>query len=578
MRRSAWCPETGHRPGDGIFPGSISNGVHDCPAPLSSVPWECRLHRPLLLLAVLSAPLTAQTPVSPTDPRVIRGVVVERSNVYDPDEAGSFIARLQNSLHRTTREWVVRREILLAPGQFFDSTKAAETARNLRRLGVFREVRVIPLQTDTGLVVHVRTADAWSTKVGANVHLGAGEFAGSVSLVEENLLGTANRASLGVRKDTDRTSIISAFRGPRLIRGNIAVGAQYVRYARKSDGRILGAQVSRPYYTLSTPSAWSVAAETRRQRILRYFEGEDVASDTAQRRLGLVEASYGWALRASGRGYTRLAVGVGYRREDFGTEAESDAGTIPRTEYGAFGGAIEWRRARFVVSRSFRGLAREEDVDISTTIRAGFWVTPSALGYEEDGIVPALRFRTGIALPSGFAYYDFAAHRRLGAAADSGAVNTALTVFLQPAYRHAAILYVGAGWLTNPIPGAEYDLGFDLGPRGFPAHAFTGDRGFYGTAEYRITVAEDFLKLVGVGVAAFVDYGGAWYGGAARRTGWDAGVGLRLGTSRSTDLDVNRIDLVHCFGGSASACANPGGVSLVIAKGFPFSTTGIFIR
>ena len=56
-----------------------------------------------------------------------------------------------------------------------------------------------------------------------------------------------------------------------------------------------------------------------------------------------------------------------------------------------------------------------------------------------------------------------------------------------------------------------------------------------------MTVVDDFLGMVGLGVAGFVDHGGAWYAGSPRRTGWDAGIGIRLGASRSTDTDALRL-------------------------------------
>jgi len=59
-----------------------------------------------------------------------------------------------------------------------------------------------------------------------------------------------------------------------------------------------------------------------------------------------------------------------------------------------------------------------------------------------------------------------------------------------------------------------------------------------------------------------------------RRTGWNFGVGLRVGTSRSTDLLLNRVDLVRRVGSDRE----PGGWVLVIGKGLVFSTTGLFNR
>jgi hemolysin activation/secretion protein len=141
---------------------------------------------------------------------------------------------------------------------------------------------------------------------------------------------------------------------------------------------------------------------------------------------------------------------------------------------------------------------------------------------------------------------------------------------LKPQPGQVAILHLEASWLDNPLPGSEFDLGLSSGPRAFGSHAFTGDRSFFGTAEYRVTLADDFLGQVGIGVAGFVDHGGAWYAGSRRRTGWDAGIGLRLGASRSSDTDALRFDLARRFANDVER----GGWVIVVGKGFVFAPLG----
>ncbi|MBA3522306.1 MAG: hypothetical protein H0T90_07390, partial [Gemmatimonadales bacterium] len=153
---------------------------------------------------------------------------------------------------------------------------------------------------------------------------------------------------------------------------------------------------------------------------------------------------------------------------------------------------------------------------------------------------------------------------------DSGAVQLAGTAVLQPVQGHTAILHLEGGWLEDPLPGTEFDLGLGSGPRAFRSHAFTGDRSLFATAEYRVTVVEDFLGLAGLGVAGFVDHGGAWYSGSRRRLGWDAGVGVRLGASRSSDTEALRFDLAHRFANDAE----PAGWVITVGKGFVFAGLG----
>jgi len=66
--------------------------------------------------------------------------------------------------------------------------------------------------------------------------------------------------------------------------------------------------------------------------------------------------------------------------------------------------------------------------------------------------------------------------------------------------------------------------------------------------EDRILLADDAWALVGVGIAPFVDYGGAWYGDEASRLGGDAGVALRLGPTRAVRGEAAEFAVGYRFG------------------------------
>ena len=82
--------------------------------------------------------------------------------------------------------------------------------------------------------------------------------------------------------------------------------------------------------------------------------------------------------------------------------------------------------------------------------------------------------------------------------------------------------------MQDPPPGEEFDLGFNVPPRSYQPHAFVGTRSIWGTIEQRWYVWDNVLNLLGVGFAAFADYGGAWYNGQERRWGGAVGGGGRV--------------------------------------------------
>jgi hypothetical protein len=515
------------------------------------------------LLAVASpAFLAAQAPADSTS-QTIRAVSIQRNDIFDPAESTSWFTRLANQLHITTREGVVRRELLVRAGEPYDSARAAETARNLRALGIFRQVQVDSVRSDSGLVVQVTTRDGWSTRPDFRFRSTGGETEYTIAFIEDNLFGTASQASVKYRKTPDRTSTSFSFLQPRFISRSIRFG---VEYQDRSDGRRFSLLAGQPFYALSSRRSFLIRAEDRDERVLRFFEGERVASDTMRRELRLVRLEGGVALRASSAGYLRLGAIGQLRKDGFGSEGSQ----VSTENTGAIGPFLEWRRARYIIARGFVGFGREEDVDVSTAVRLGVMAAPESFGYDRGGLAPFLAGRAGASLGLGFVFLDFKANGLYDSGGlDSGSVTIGGTVVVQPGSRHTLVLHGDAGWIENPLPGEEFDLGLGTGPRGFRSHSFTGDRTFYTTAEYRYTVKEELWKVVGIGLAGFVDYGGAWYDGSDRRTGWNAGIGIRLGASRAADVEAIRIDLAHRFANDVEGS----GWLLVIGKGLTFSTT-----
>ena len=518
---------------------------------------------PFRLAAQVPADSAGRTAASAGD--TLQAVQLDRRDIFDPDERG-WIARVANALHIQTRAATIRRELLFRSGEPYDSARVAESERNLRALGVFRRVKIDTVRTDSGLVARVLTKDGWSTKADWRFRSTGGEVAYTIGLVEDNLLGTASSAAVRYRKTPDRTSVTLGFRRPRLFAGRVGLAAAY---EDRSDGRIGALAVEQPFYSLTSRFGFRVEGEDRDERVLQFFDGSNVARDTLSHRFSLARVSAAWAARASSEGYLRWGLQAQVRREDF--RAEGSTAPFGKTVTGAAGPYLTWSRANFLVTRGVAGFAREEDVDLGLTVRLGLMVAPKAFGYDRDGVGPSLAARAGARVPGGFGYLEALVSGLYDSAGlDSGSVQVAATAVLQPGPHQVGILHLESGWLKDPEPGAEFDLGLGLGPRAFRSHAFTGDRSYFGTAEYRLTIVDDFLGQLGLGVAGFVDHGGAWYSGQPRRSGWDAGVGLRLGASRSTDTDALRFDLARRFANDVQKA----GWVVTVGKGFVFSPVG----
>jgi hypothetical protein len=504
-------------------------------------------------------------PDSVTDStRRVTRVVLERHDVYDSSETMRWTRRLANKLHIRTQSRVVERELLLHAGDLLDSARAAETARNLRRLQVFRDVSV-----DTsadGSTVRVVTKDGWTTRPYANFRSTGGQRLLSVGILETNFLGLAATLDARYVQDPDRSLMRLAFAAPRLISNRVGGGAFYNRL---SDGSSFGAAIEKPFFALSTRNAARVGFVTFDGRVLRFRDGVLTARDSLTRRftLGTIGASH--ALLATPRGYLRLGGEAQLRRDDFVPRGGPPA-TVPRSVTGAVSTWLDLSKARFLVTRNFRMMGQPEDVDLSSTVRLGVALAPAALGYDRSAAGPVLSAQTGARFPGGFARVAGRVSGLASAGAiDSGTATVNATVALQPGPRHLLVAFSTLGWDRNPYPGEEFDIGLTRGPRAFPLHAFTGDRQRYSMIEYRYTVLPNIIGALAAGIAVFAENGGAWYAGTPVRTGSDAGIGLRTAPTRAAgSVGATRMDLVYRF----ATDRQPAGWVFVLGTGFTFDS------
>ena len=229
----------------------------------------------VLTIAVSTAPVatcraqSTQPDRTDSTAAVVTSVQIRRENVFDRAESSSWVFRAANSLHIVTREHVVRRELLIPVGAPFDSATADETARNLRKLGIFRKVKVDSSLTPTGLVEDVTTHDSWSTQVQASFKSSGDQVTWTAGLAEKNLLGRQVKAQVKYTSDPDRSPTQFSASFPRVWRDRIGIDAGYRQY---SDGESADFTASSPFRTLATRKAATLDVDFADRSVLRFFE------------------------------------------------------------------------------------------------------------------------------------------------------------------------------------------------------------------------------------------------------------------------------------------------------------------
>jgi hypothetical protein len=506
----------------------------------------------IALVALLTAqPLNRLTAQTDSPLQTIDTIIIENHNIFDRDSddaAPNWVARLANRLHQRTRQWVVRRRLLLERGDSFDLARMEESERALRSLGVFRSVRVDTVRAGGKLALRAVTADGWSTQPQMSFSSVGGDKTWSAGLVERNVLGTGTEFALLYGHNPDRNRLDFEFINPQIFGRRTLI---LTRYSNLSDGRRGQWQFGVPFTETVARNSIETYGEAADERLLQFKS--DTLFRTQQHRLLRLGLTGGIALHATTHAYARLWGGWEWRREDY---ADSGVAVWPYSVFTAVRAGFEVGSVRFRILEHFNSYARREDVDLSPMLHVGA-VVQSGLGYEVSG-------QTSVVWPRGFAVVRLNAN-----GLDSTRTHGELTVVSQNIPRHTVIVHAEAGFVTHARLGHEFDLWNDprgpSGPRLFGVHDFTGTRMTWFVLEDRILVVDDILGLMALGLAPFLDYGGAWYGDQTPQQGGDAGISIRFGPTRAVSGEAAEVAVGYRFG-----VVRGGPWAITIRKGFSF--------
>jgi hypothetical protein len=526
----------------------------------------------VLLVVGMAGRLPAQrlTPIIDT-------IVVINQNIFDDKDLVElpYVARLANALHIKTQASVIRRTVFFNQGDPYDSARVVESERALRSLHVFRQVQVDSVHLGKRLALRVRTEDGWSTRPQLNYSSYGGSVTWQAGLQEANLLGTATSLTALFTKTPDRSLGQLVYLNPHFIGRRPRLG---LTYQPRSDGTAWGWSLGVPFYQTAARRQFGTNGEALTYRVL-IFKDQNLFATTERHGLR-IGVSTGVALRATSRSYVRLWTAAVWRREDF----VPDSVVAPGTTFGTIGAGFDIARTRFHVLERFNTYARREDVNLSEYLRLGLWAAPRAFGYQAGraGVGVEMSGQLSAVWSGGFIVLNGGARGVYTSMAfDSTRVRAGMTIASQNFAHQTAIVHFEGGALRRATPSAFFDTWADqTGPRLFPAHAFTGTRTIWFTFEDRILVSDQAFGLVGVGVAPFIDWGGAWFGDEpvwpgkvggplreAMRTGSDAGMSLRLGPTRAVRAEVSEVAVGYRFGAPAGA---PRGWALSIRRSISF--------
>ena len=517
---------------------------------------SCRLRR--IARSVTSAPgaagaiLLVLSPVAAwsqesggaPDP-VIGAIEIDRREVFDDRAGGIFAAhRIANRIHVRTREQVVRREILFAPGDPVDRELIEQTERNLRALSFLRDARVETVDVDTDgdgrperVDVRVTTWDRWSLSPRVDFEQVENRTKWELGASERNLLGFGKTVIASRRVNLDRTIDRVTYHDPQLAGSLVRMQAAV---ANLSDGHEQFLALGRSYLSLRDP--WSVTGSVRRfaQTDPLYEDGLEVDRLDHRGRAGDLEVG-----RALSRGDThalRLHGAYRVRAAEVGLEGR---------RFGIAEIGLRSVSHRFVRLTHVNQFERTEDFNLGAESHATLGLSSAALGGAAGGaLFLAAGHRQGVRFRDGhFILLGIGAGGRRERSVWRNVQVAANLRYLQKHTARTALVgkmdYLHGHRLD---PEVQLRLGADRGLRGYPNRQFNGTRSLLLTAEERWFLADDVGQLLSIGVAAFVDSGYVWP--ADRPVDLSdlktsVGVSLLLGSHRLASRGGVRFDLAY---------------------------------
>lgn len=536
--------------------------------------------------------------------KIVESIETERFEVIeqrDPIRIPS-LRRLANSLHVTSKDYIIKREVLLKVGEPYRRVIADETARNLRGLNQLSLVVVTALRGSRPDRVRllIITKDVWSLRLNWNLQLGAG----GIQLVEfepseRNIAGTQQTASVRFSLQPESSLLGAGYRVPRLDgrRLELLADANVILNNRSiaPEGGTGGVSIRRPLYSTRSHWGYNVGFSGRTEVIRRYvdarlstFDAKATEGDDkipfqyhAQRftaQAGAVR-SFGWANKFD------VAFGAEMNLREYRTDALSRYNPTAVEEFkrknvpvsdDRVGPYLELRAYTTHFSRvlNLETLSLQEDWRLGYNGVARIYPVLRALGSSRDLFGVYLGAQYTWPLGQGFMRVTGETTNEFtGDGISDGAVSGSVRVASPPIgfgrlIFDATGLYRYANYLNRNV-----QLGGSGRLRGFPTNFFVGKDLVAANLEFR-TRPVDVLS-VQIAAAAFWDMGDAFSGWSTFLPKQSVGGGLRF-LFPQFDRVVFRGDLGVPL---ATAGALPAGVSPVsffvsFGQGFGVDTIG----
>ena len=489
---------------------------------------------------------------------IIGKILIENQNIFDLDNPleNRWAYRLVNALHIRTRPEVIRRQLLFTEGDVYSVREMEESVRILRSNSYLNDAIIEQERYKNGVVdINVKTIDVWTLDAGLSFGRRGGKNKSGLGLEENNFLGTGTLVSLSYNSTVDRN--VTRFEiANQHIHGSRYEAAAVL--ADNSDGFERYLHFGKPFYSLDSRNALGGSFLSARRTDSIYDRGKIV--DQFDHKVEHHEINFGWS-EGLREGWTRrFTTGVVYDDHKFSSIPDNaiSGATPPQDRRYLFPYlGFEIMEDNFETVSNFDKIHQTEDLYIGTRFAVKLGYSNEAAGSSGSGFHFDGDFSNGLhwGQSTTFLYgWLFGGRFISGKREDFRLSSYANYHWRQSQHR----LFYGGLKVTigsNLDPDNQLLLGGDNGLRGYPLRYQGGNKSALLTLEQRVFTDWYPFRLFHIGGAIFFDAGRTWGDNlvGSKNLGIlrDAGIGLRIGNSRSGIGRVIHIDLAFPLDGES---------------------------
>jgi hypothetical protein len=502
----------------------------------------------LAFLLLLPPSLSARKRWKPVG-RPIRQIDIIHKDIFDTDisNENKLLFRLVNRMHFSTKDWVIRAELLLKEGEPYDEELARESERALRKILQLRRVRIWSAPVEGGMVdVRVEVHETWTTEPTISLQGVGKDLSGKIGIREENFLGFGKEVSYFYKKDNGIIERAFGYSDPNVFKTRLNMTAGYTDSA-EGLGRVL--TIGRPFYSSVTPWAASFGGELRDMNTRLYEDGIEVQKINEY--LRDTRADIAFSIGSTPKNILRAGLGYHYLRRRLSATFPARV-PLSDDKYHILEANLHREKVNFLTVDHIDKYDREEDFNLGPLLIVSPGYSMPWIAESKPATFLKLEAQSGKRFgPSHFTLTNLKTDGRYE---EGGWLDTRAGAeswyFHHFSPRQTYAFHIEGETILDPAANSQLLLGGDTGLRGYQLNQFEGNKMLLANAEHRLFLIDDVWRLLGLGSVVFFDAGNVWEPGKKidlRNLKMDVGTGLRFHISRSSAGHVLRLDVAYAL-------------------------------